>query len=204
MPDKNQDLPPINFVDDVIEIPEIFHSNATGEKFEKCLVCEKDLLDERSLYVIEKAVKRYKKFNTTDTLYEYAMCIQCHEEMLTMFSDESRQRLESYFKGRVDLAARRRKLLENEKRDVADWIDSCIIKNKPSAECDEFQIMCECTGAKMLFTYSPIMICDEVAAEMAELLSAKTRDDIGRFKDEYLGIPPELKINPRQPEPFLI
>ena len=205
MPGSNSEhTSPIRPVHSSIDIPSIFFSEATGKMFEKCLVCEKELLQSQSDYVIEKAIKRYLSLNTTDTVFEYALCLECYAKQYKRISDESRRNLENYFANNGDMMEQRYNFVLQNDFNVDTWIDRCIIKGKRNAECEEFQIMCECRGGKMLFTYSPMMISGEAVAEISERLSQKTKDDIGRFKDTYLNIPPELKINPRQPEPFLI
>ncbi len=203
MSEQQQNLPEKRVTEIIIKMPEIFYSSATGRMFEKCMVCERDLFAASIPYFIEKAIKNYKNITATDTLFEYVMCEDCYFEALKMYSAESRQRIENYYETRVDLQARHNLLLQNTDEDISRWIDRCFVKNKQRTECDEYQIFCECVGRKAVLSFSPIMICDEVAADLIKLLSDKTKDDIGRFKEQYFDLPPELKINPKQPEILL-
>ena len=78
-----------------------------------------------------------------------------------------------------------------------------MVKNKSREDCEEYQIVCEGLGPRAILSFSTMMICDEVAADLIKLLSNQTKDDIGRFKEKYFDLPPELKINPNQPEILL-
>ena len=52
-------------------IPTVFYSDVTGEPFKACVICEKYLYEPGAPYLIEKAFRRNKKFNITETLFEY-------------------------------------------------------------------------------------------------------------------------------------
>lgn len=187
----------------LIDIPDIFHSSAAGKPFEKCMVCDRDLISTLRPYIIEKAIKNYPTLATTDTIFEYAMCEKCYTEALNMYSQESRQRIENYYENHVDMQARIKLIQEQSEFDLGVWLDRCLVKNKPREICSEYQIFCECIGPKVVLSFSPMMICDEAAADLIKLLSDKTKDDMGRFKEKYFDLPPELKINPKQPEILL-
>ena len=128
-----------------------------------------------------------------DTIFEYAMCINCMEEMRKSLSEESRQKVDNYLLEHSNLDERRNKLLSKENIDVDDWISNCIINNESTHELQEYQIMCQCQGKHMLFTYMPFMISCTASEEMQELLSKQTKDELDRFYDTHLGIPPEYK-----------
>ena len=56
-------------------IPSLFWSDITCKPFENCIKCERYLLEEGTLYLIEKAIKSYVGFDATSTVFEYAMCM---------------------------------------------------------------------------------------------------------------------------------
>lgn len=179
------------------EIPEIFHSDATGRLFSNCLVCDCYLLDHGVPYVIEKAIRNYTNFqNSSDTIFEYAMCLQCMETFRKQVSEESQQKLDEYMSQRVDFLARRQKYVDAENFDVEDWTSNCIVNGKLGHKVEERQIYCQCDGDKMLFTYMPFMLSGDAMQEMANLLSKKTIGEIGDFMNEHFDLSPELKINP--------
>ena len=175
-----------------IHIPKPFHSEATGKLFETCIHCQRHLIDLNLHYVIEKVVKYYDEMKTTDTIFEYAVCLQCYQELRKSLSSESVQRLGTYLQNHVDLELRRHQFIEKEDMDVNHWIGRCIIKDKPIQACREYQIMCECVGDRMLFTLMPYMISDDAIEEMSELLSEKTQGFFDDFRKRFLGPPPEV------------
>ncbi|WP_299460685.1 hypothetical protein [uncultured Microscilla sp.] len=183
-----------DFTPEMIEIPEIFRSSLDKKPFEKCISCETYLLDEGVTYFIEKSVRNYKDHGVTDTVFEYAMCIDCMERMRQAVSTESLQRMEEYFLSQVNPLERQLLMLNNEETlNIEPWIENCIVKGTPKTELDEYQLHCQCFGKQMVFTYMPYMIGGEAMEEMAELLSAKSRGEIDNFMDDNFGLPPELK-----------
>lgn len=181
------------FIPEHISIPESFFSDATEKPFEHCIHCSRSLLDSNVHYMIEKVHKYYPELKTKDTIFEYAICIDCYIELRKSLSKESVKNLEKYLNQHVDLIERRQHLIQNENLDVNTWIGSCIIKNKPVRACTEYQTMCECIGSRMLFTFMPYMICDEAMDEMMELLSEKTLGFFDDFRSRFLGPSPEVR-----------
>ena len=45
--------------DFLVDIPEQFYSDGDGKPFENCVVCGKNLMEDGTRYVIEKAMKNY-------------------------------------------------------------------------------------------------------------------------------------------------
>ncbi len=189
-------LPDLYITSEYADIPPELYSDATGKPFSSCLLCKCDLLTPGTLYIIEKAVKNYKDFNTTDTIFEYAMCFACVEKFRGKISDTSRARIDIYFAERVDLVQRRERLIAAEEFDPKEWLSHCIIKGKRAHEFSEYQLYCQCDGTQLIFAYMPFMIGGEAMDEMMQLLSNETLGEIGGFMNEYFGVPPELEINP--------
>ena len=186
-------LPQLFKIDKYIKIPKVFYADSTGKPFERCLVCNKYLLKNGVQYVIEKVIKNYKKYNTYDTIFEYAMCIDCSEKKGQSFSEISMRNIFEYFIKNINLIKRRTELLKDGELDINKWISKCIIKGTPVNELSEYQIACQCDGNDLLFTYLPYMISSEAIDEIVELLSAKTLGEIEGFRDKFFDYPPELK-----------
>ncbi len=187
------DLPELTLVYQSVPIPPVFYSSETGAPFARCIACERELLKPGVQYVIEKAIKRYPKYNISDTIFEYAMCLPCYEEATATFSETSVQNIQRYFDDRVDLLARRNALLKAGNLNVEDWISRCVVKGTPVLECSECQLVCQCNGRDMLFSYLPFAISGEAMDEVAQLLSNKTIDEIDGFYDRFLSPPPDVK-----------
>jgi hypothetical protein len=176
-----------------IEIPDIFYSDANKNMFTHCINCNKYLLEDGVQYLIEKAIKRYPKFDSVDTIFEYAICMDCYEEMRKSFSEISLQRIENYFNKNVDWVERRMNLLHQQEPRLKDWLSNCLVKNTPKAELSEYQIACHCDGKDMLFSFLPYLISSDAMDEIANLLSNKTIDAINGFRDRFFKYPPELQ-----------
>lgn len=191
--ERDMSLPPLYIHNEFIEIPQKFHSDLTGKPFDKCMMCEKDLLENGVQYRIEKAIKKYPDSNAFSTIFEYAICMDCGMQANAALSAESKQKIEAYFEQHVDLQERRAQLLEEKGMNTDDWISHCAIKGTPLAHAEEYQIYAHCEGGDMLFSYWPMAISSEAIDEIADLLSEKTLDEIDRFTDQINDLPPELK-----------
>ena len=183
-----------------IKIPKIFHSDLTGQPFQTCIHCNHPLLSGHEHYVIEKAVKRYPNLDTTDTIFEYAICMNCHAEMMRSVSIKSMTNIQTYFKDHVNFEQRTKELIQGEQFDLNDWIGTCLIESTPIKTCQEYQLYCECRGDKMVFNLMPYMISGPVLDEIMDLLSDQTLDFLDGFKDNVLGPSPEFEelLNPRR------
>lgn len=176
-----------------IPIPGEFYSDATGAPFERCLRCEKPLLVPGTEYFIEKAIRRYEKFDADDTIFEYAMCVDCHIALQDTFSEESRKRLDAYFQQHAHMLEHHEKALRAGGTQIDAFISNCLIKKTSREASTEYQIYAHCDGDRMLLTVFPFMLSGEAIDEMVDLLSDKTIGEIGGLMDEFFDLPPDLK-----------
>jgi hypothetical protein len=179
--------------DFLIDIPEHFYSDGEGAPFEKCVVCGKDLLKEGTRYVIEKAIKNYKGTDVTSTVYEYAMCMDCYMEMQKNMSEESLNNLQKYYESFVEKRGSNVMMINLDTFNLDTWLSKCFFTDEPVKEMDEYQIMGQFNGNKLVLNTPPMAIGQTVAEEMSELLSAKTKGEMDRFREQFLGPPPEIK-----------
>ncbi len=179
--------------DYLIDIPEKFYSDGEGEPFKKCVVCGKDLLEEGTHYVVEKAIKNYKGTDVTSTVYEYAMCMDCYMEMQQSMSEESLQNMQRYYENFVQKRGSSVMMIDLSKFNLDEWLSKCFFKEKPVGEMEEYQIMGQFNGNHMVLNTPPMAIGEEVMEEMAKLLSKKTRGEMDRFRERFLGPPPEIE-----------
>ena len=184
---------PLLVLPERIAIPESFHSTETEEPFSTCLACEASLLDGPTEYLIEKGYRRYEAYDVQENVFEYAVCMDCHTEMRQSFSDASKQRCQAYLAEHIDLADRTGRLLDAESSDPEDWTRRCVVHGTPRDELEEYQVMAHCRGDEMLLTHLPLLMGGPAMDDLAELLSDETIDELGGFRDEHLGLPPELK-----------
>lgn len=178
-----------------VPVPQIFRSTETGDLIERCAVCDRPLLDSSTDYVIEKAFRSYQGFDSRETIFEYALCSACRDELMAELSRESLERIQGFFSARVDVALRRLQMLNaaESEPDVGPWISSCLVSGEPIDDLEEYQIYCECRGHNILPSRPPFLIGGPVLDEIADLLSNKTLDELNGFADDILGLPPELE-----------
>lgn len=174
-------------------IPRIFYPFEEESPFRHCVSCHQDLLENDVEYVIEKAIRQYPEFGTKDTIFEYAMCINCAEQMKKNLSDESLKSIQAYMMKKSNLLEQSQKLQASQNWNCEDWISHCIFTGQSIEEQGEYQIFAHCKGDQLLFSAMPYMVSSQAMEEMAKLLSTKTQDELNRFIDNNFGLPPELK-----------
>ena len=183
MPIKPEDL----------QIPKIFYSDATGQLFERCIDCNKRLLGGSQEYIIEKAFKKYIDYKANDTIFEYALCLDCAEKLFLSFSQASRQAIEEYFGDHINIETQLMRMAGNENFNMDDHLNKCLIKGSAIEDLQEYQMVCYCRGDKISMIRPPYLISGEAADEVMQLLSNATIDILNGFTDEFLGLPPEFR-----------
>lgn len=186
----------------VTDIPTVFLPHQSDSPFASCVNCDRNLLDDNTDYVIEKAVRQYREYGTKDVIFEYAMCMHCAELMRRELSRESLERVQDFMQ-KSNLAASRQQLIDRNNWNIQDWISHCAVSGESVEQQDEYQLFAHCRGGQLVFSAMPYMISSTVAEAMSELLSAKTRDELNRFVDDNFGLPPELK-QPITDRPILL
>lgn len=176
------------------KIPKEFYSFETNAPFERCIACDKNLLEENTEYLIEKAVRSYKGFKAQDVVFDYAICIVCAEEMRKEISRESWQGMMDYFQQNMNLSLR----MEMSSKSTNENLSHCMIKQTPIEACEEYQIYAHCRGDKLNLANPPYMISGEVLNEILHLLSDKTIDIMnGFFKDHFSPDPSYFEPTPK-------
>ena len=157
------------------------------------MVCGKNLLEEGTHYVIEKAMKNYEGYEFSSTVFEYAMCLDCYQKMQTDMSEESMQNLQKYYQDIMASRGGQPMMIDMQTFDLNQWLSKCFFKEKPVNEMKEYQLIGQFSGNHLVMNTPPMAIGEEVMEEMAELLSEKTRGEMDRFREEFLGPPPEIE-----------
>lgn len=177
----------------MVDIPEQFYSDGDGKPFDTCVVCGKNLLVEGTRYVIEKALKNYGENHYSATLFEYAMCLDCYEEMQKGISEESMRNLQEYYQKVIQEKGGPYITIDLADFDMNQWLSKCFFKDKPVSEMKEYQLIGQFEGNHMIMNTPPMAIGEEVMEEMSELLSEKTKGEMDRFREQFLGPPPEIE-----------
>lgn len=197
-------MPDQIYVKDFMKIPPVFFPEGKDEPFKYCKICNKELIENNEVYVIEKAFKQDLTEKDRSLIFEFAYCMDCMEQIRTEFSAESKKKIDEYFKANTNLEKRQKGLIENKLLDVDIWLHNCIVKNKSIDEVEEYQIITLCHGKDMLFYHAPYMICGEAMDDIMNLLSNKTLDIINDFWIDHIDLPPELEEIFKTKKPILL
>ncbi|MEQ8909595.1 MAG: hypothetical protein RIC95_10415 [Vicingaceae bacterium] len=171
-------------------IPEIFWSDLEARPFSNCILCKSEFLVTKEPYLIEKAVQGFNGKAITNTIFEYAVCLSCADQMQVKLSVSSRERIAHYFQSQVDFIERAKRLKEEP---LEDWLENCLIHQESVNRDGECQIYALCQGDQLLVQEFPYMIRAEALDEIMELISAETLEQLDDFKNDLFDGPPELK-----------
>ncbi len=175
------------------DIPSVFFSDKDNAPFQRCQVCDVSLLESGREYFVEKAFRTYPDFSARDTVFEYAICLQCYAKIQDQISRESIHRIQNYLSQWVQATLRPGNPTYSSPDDPEAGLSTCAIKGTPIHALREYQIVGFFRGGAIVPGIQPYAIGGDVIDEMTELLSAKTRDEIDGFTDRYFGLPPELR-----------
>lgn len=171
-------------------IPRLFRDSATGEYFSRCLMCDRHLLDGAD-YLIEKAVRAIPGPARTEMLFEYAICMDCAEQMRKQLSKESLQRISAYFGKHVDMQARM-DLIARPGTTFRDCIATCLITGVTIKKEREYSLYAQCQGKRLVYGLFPYAVCESSMEAVNSLLSSKSREVLNGFIDRYFSGPPEV------------
>ena len=176
-----------------VNIPDAFYSDSNETLFDRCIGCDTYLLAAGKPYVIEKAYRNYSEYEIRDTVFEYALCMNCLGDLHDQMSAESKQRIMAYFDKHVDMHQRMTLSNDDEEMDINRWLSSCMVKGSPVRELSEYQIFGLFEGESMIVGPFPYAIGGDAIDEIGVLLSNKTLGEIDGFMDDHFGLPPELR-----------
>ena len=173
-----------------VAIPKWFYPFLEDRPFERCLICECELLTGNVHYLIEKAWKG------TEVIFEYAICMGCADGQQEELSQESLQNITKYFMAQPHFMRRPFEISSWPTDDPGRWTRQCALTKRPRTEIESYQMFGHFRGDKMILSVYPLLICDAATEALAEKLSKKTRDSLDDFVGEFLGLPPEFEIAP--------
>lgn len=172
-----------------IDIPNDFFSDVEEEPFSECKVCGCDLSDGQTPYSIEKAYKRVAEGNDV-TLFEMVICLPCAEEQSLKMSKSSREFMDNLMAA-SELMMKRTERWETNWR--KDWKSNCWASNKKIEVNEEYHMVGQFKGGKVMSYLTPFVLGQDFINEMQENLSAETKDEMNRFGEQFLGPDPTLK-----------
>ena len=173
-------------------IPKEFYSATTHKPFDSCIACGVNVLDGSTVYLIEKAMKSYPGYQAKDTIFDYAICMPCAQDVHEKLSKESMGTIEQFFKDHVNMEEKVKSVRAD---DPTSMTERCLIKNTDKDASTEYQIYAQCIGDQVILNHPPYMICGEAMEEIMELLSKETKEVLGGFLDEHFTPDPDLFSN---------
>lgn len=185
---------------DLEDIPQSFYSFETKEPFSHCIECKKEL-DEQTDYIIEKAMRRYPNFSATDTLFDYAMCMDCALEMRKSLSVSSRKKMDEFFQPyfqKISVA-----MHSAHTQSVEEQLSKCLITEKDIRTVKEYQIYAVCRGKKINRSVPAYMISEEAIEQILPLLSNETTDFLNGFFERHFNPDPSM-LEPIGPKLILV
>jgi len=179
------------------EIPKRLYSYIDEKPFTHCIECEKYLLSEDTEYLVERICKNYPEYGTTETIFDYALCMECAMKLHSQMSLESQRTLQNYFMKNIDLESRTQK---KSNLSIDDAISNCLVSGKTLNECKEYQVCAHCVGDKVYMGNPPYMLSGVVLEEIMNMLSNKTQDIMNGFYSKHRTPTPGIY----EPDPRLI
>lgn len=161
-----------------IHIPELLWSFETGEPFHRCLICNGDLIRNRTLYFINKC------FREDETVFEIAVCLPCHQGLRSELSESSLSRIQNYLD---EFRVEEMMTPDHAQSSFEAQIQNCLIKKRPPNPREEKQIIAYCIGSNLVSHIPAMMLSWEAIQDMENLLSKATRDTMDDFTETYLG-----------------
>lgn len=184
----------------LIDIPVIFHSDEQKKPFCKCKLCDKELLDSNSEYIVEKAFSKNIYTGNTTVVFEYAFCKDCIQNFNTQISEESMKNLLKFFETHANLVARNQYFIENNITSADEWLQKCIINNTDISELEEYQISGLFVGDKLVLNHTPYMISGQALEAISSVLSEKTKESMNDLWDKLIDLPADvMEIFKRKP-----
>lgn len=174
----------------ITDIPKDFHQDGEGKPFHVCTFCGKDLVNSGAPYMIEKSYKKVPQEEKALTVFEYAICMDCNIEKMNAMSKESVEKIQAYMQEHIlvfnEMASEAPKPFDEKTKE-------CVVTGKQVKDLDEYNLVGQFVGDKMITREFPVIISAEIGEEIQNLLSAQTRDELDNFMDTVNGVPPELK-----------
>lgn len=172
-----------------LDIPNDFNSDSDDQPFISCKVCDLDLIKSQTPYSIEKAYKRVDEAQDV-TLFEVAICMPCAEKQSKKMSTESKAYLMKMMGGASFLEKRQNRWGNNWRE---DWKSTCLFSDEEVKLNDEYHIVGQFQGGKIIPTMTPFVIGQTYIEEIQENLSAETKEEMDKFGEQFLGPDPALR-----------
>ena len=184
---REPEFPP-SFWTRFLPIPRKFHSLEKDGPFTHCVLCNVELIQSNSQYVIEKV------FRAEEVIVEMAICFGCRQSTeKDSISEDSRRAIENFFASKTSILQRPEILEANWDNDSVDpWLDTCLFDGRKMDGLREYQIIALCQGDKIQRGFLPAAISNEAMEALSDVLSEQTKGWMKDFLGDTFGMPPEF------------
>jgi len=171
------------------EIPPLLFSEATGQPFKNCSVCNNPLDD---TYRIFKTFSRPSLDETAILLIEMAICEGCQRTYDNEVSKETKEKIQALQDTHTELAVGTiidLDILFNKEKTQEKYI--CKYSKKPMEALKEFEISAFLAGDKLISRID--VLGEEGIAAYQDCISEETQGYMDDFFNNLLDLPPEIK-----------
>lgn len=172
-------------------LPDLLKDEETGLAFDSCRVCELDLHHPPAPYMVEKVIRTNPVSGQRETVFAFAVCMECSEEMKSQISKESMEAISQYLAERVDFSRRLELAASNPELFEQEALSHCLVSGVNVKEEAEYQLAACCYGDQMILGIWPYALSGSTAAELGSLLSQETLGFLDDFYGQHFGMPPE-------------
>jgi hypothetical protein len=170
------------------KIPQAFHSDSDSKAFQNCKVCQIDLTDGKTMYTVEKALKKTSEGEDL-TIFELAICMPCAEKQAEKMSKASRAFLQKAMMNE-NFIKTRQKLWDDGWKDK--WNKTCIFSGDELSENEEYHVIGHFQGDSVIPYQSPFVIGEKMIEYVQENLSPETKQEMDNFGGQFLGPDPKI------------
>ena len=191
-----------------VPIPPAFHSDYAGRPFDRCNICEADLTVPGTTHVVLK-YQHTRSDRGPETIVEFAACTPCLQSHAPAPSEAS---LDAIAKFRSERMNGRPLLVMPPDDGVPTHCETCgtdlgacrTFSMRAEIETDEDGMMQMSLRPSLAWiSGSPVMMCDQCNGQLAERISASTRDSWDKFYDRFVNTPPAIEFDD-SPRPVLV
>lgn len=180
------------------DLPNDLLNPDTGEHFTHCLNCCGLLSKCAQGHVVEKATKRYADGHE-ETIFAYAMCINCVLELQQSLSNQSKQRMGQFMYERTQLN------IEHGQSQLTfeDRTANCAVNGTKRLEEEEYMLCAHIQNGKLTQGIFPYMLGGRAMDELMMLMSEETLGFLDDFMGKHFTGPPEVS-DILKPRPVLV
>ncbi|MGJ8634439.1 MAG: hypothetical protein ACSHX7_11025 [Luteolibacter sp.] len=165
-------------------IPEILHSEETGEPFVSSNDCGEHLLLKENGYLIQKVISK------GETIMEMAICEPCHKKLHEEYSAETKERMWNFYLDNGSIHKRLERFEDTPAESIDPWVDQCLTCSATKTSCEEYAIAVHCLGGELIFGETPFMVCQKCMDQISSLLSEESLGTYDRWLEKCLPMAP--------------